>query len=97
MDAEQEFGLGTIVRHKRTGGLYTVIGHCTIEATWELGVLYTPVGLREPNHFARPIVRPLAEFADGRFERIDVTAERESPSDIGIKVYSMLRTCGLAC
>lgn len=57
---------GARYRHKKTGNVYTV--HCTakIEATLTDAVIYQ----REDNTPGR-WVRPVSEFLDGRFERIE--------------------------
>lgn len=51
--------------HLKTGGTYTVVGACRIEATNEPAYLY--------QHDASGTVwaRPMDEFLDGRFVRID--------------------------
>jgi len=50
--------------HKKSGGLYTVVGYTIIESTWELGIVY-----EAPLRFPLPITRAAGEFFDGRFER----------------------------
>lgn len=54
--------LGTSWRHKKTGGIYQVIGGCRIEATNKLGILYAREGV--------VWCRPSEEFLDGRFEAL---------------------------
>lgn len=59
-------------RHKKSGGLYTVIALARVEATLERVVVYQAVTdewemVEGPDHVW---TRPLAEFADGRFERV---------------------------
>jgi len=49
-------------RHEKTGGSYEFLGLCIIEATWTAGVIYRAVGAGEDS-----IIRPAAEFFDGRF------------------------------
>ncbi len=53
------------VRHKKTGGIYRVLfGNATIEADMTVAVVYqSEIG-------GRVWVRPVAEFKDGRFERV---------------------------
>lgn len=51
--------------HLKTGGLYVVEDwDCRIEATWTQGVLYRSLAT------GQRVVRPLDEFADGRFQRL---------------------------
>lgn len=57
---------GSVWRHLKSGRVYTVVGHCRLEASGEPAVLY-----------CRPEdgtlwVRSTDEFLDGRFERIKV-------------------------
>jgi hypothetical protein len=54
---------GTVWRHRKTGHLYMVWGHCVIEATLTPAILYTRWPERDVFW-----VRPLTEFLDGRFE-----------------------------
>ena len=56
---------GARYRHRR-GGTYRLVLLATIEATGEPAVAY--LSESDPR---RLWVRPLAEFGDGRFERID--------------------------
>lgn len=57
--------VGSLWKHKKTGHVYVVIGHCQIEATNQPGVLYTPVwATSAPTVWARPTL----QFMDGRFE-----------------------------
>jgi hypothetical protein len=62
--------IGTSWMHIRTGNVYTIVGECQMEATWEPGVLY----VRANGSTKKPIARALAEFTDGRFEQIEITA-----------------------
>lgn len=62
-----ENGLAQVWVHKKTGGLYRVINHVRIEADNTPAVAYMAVG-------GGPIwVRPLSEFNDGRFEKVDAS------------------------
>lgn len=57
--------IGTVWQHRKTTGLYTVIGVCLIVARLAPAVLY-----RHTNYPSAPTWRrPVAEFCDGRFER----------------------------
>lgn len=57
--------LGTAWQHVKTGGIYTAVSYCQIEATNEPGVLYRSVK-------GGPLwCRPLSEFTDGRFVPIE--------------------------
>ena len=60
---------GTLWRHQKTGGFYTVFGTCRIEATNEPGVLYHSINGNGPLW-----CRPVAEFLDGRFVRTHASA-----------------------
>ena len=57
---ERHFTPGTTLRHYK-GGLYRVVGACTIEATLMPGVLYQPL---QGDMQDRLWMRPLSEFAD---------------------------------
>jgi hypothetical protein len=50
-------------RHKKTGGLYRVLGTVKHEADWSDEVLYE-------NEQGQRITRPYNEFHDGRFEEL---------------------------
>jgi hypothetical protein len=67
-DPEKTVPISTLWRHRKTGGVYVISGFCQIEATNELGVLYSSVQTEGPLW-----CRPLAEFIDGRFVRLDVS------------------------
>jgi hypothetical protein len=56
----EPFAPGTQLRHYK-GGLYTVVGHCLIEATLQPGVLYKP---QQGDSQDLLWMRPLAEFHD---------------------------------
>ncbi|MDP1530867.1 DUF1653 domain-containing protein [Rhodoferax sp.] len=56
----QAFAPGTQLRHYK-GGLYSVVGHCLIEATLQPGVLYKPLQGDSQDVLW---MRPLAEFHD---------------------------------
>ena len=58
---------GRRYRHKKTRGTYRVMCIARIEKTLEDAVVY----VYEKDH--TPWVRPLVEFADGRFVEIDET------------------------
>jgi hypothetical protein len=68
--AERDAPKNSWWRH-RGGGHYQVVGHCVIEATREVGVLYYGRG-------GVTWCRPLSEFTDGRFARLP-----EMPTDWG--------------
>lgn len=51
-------------KHKKTGGIYSVICNANIEKTGELVVVY------QNEKTGERWVRPADEFNDGRFERI---------------------------
>jgi hypothetical protein len=59
--------IGTLWRHKKTGGVYTVFATCQIEATNEPGVLYHSVEGHGPLW-----CRALSEFIDGRFAPVEI-------------------------
>lgn len=59
--------------HKRTGGCYIAIGIARVEATLEYVVVYRAVDRETWNIIPdadHTWTRPLAEFCDGRFERV---------------------------
>jgi len=64
-DGVEDNHTGEQYKHLKTGGLYTVLGKCRIEATNVPGVLY----VRDGDDVVW--ARPASEFFDGRFERID--------------------------
>ena len=66
-DATGETQVGTLWRHEKSGGIYTIFASCQIEATNEAGVLYHSV-----EGYGPLWCRPLAEFADGRFVKIEI-------------------------
>ena len=53
------------VKEGRTGGSYEIVGHCVIEATGELAVLYSGNG-------TTIWCRPAREFFDGRFQSYEI-------------------------
>ena len=59
------FPIGSVLRHKKTGGFYKVIGLAKIEATLEMAYVYES---QQTNDYW---VRPQAEMEDGRFELAD--------------------------
>lgn len=59
---------GSMWRHKKTGNLYTVVDLVVIESDLTLGVSYKPLVGSTKLHW----VRPLEEFLDGRFEKVDL-------------------------
>ncbi len=65
---DQSVPVSTLWRHRKSGGVYVISGICQIEATNEPGVLYSSVQTEGPLW-----CRPLAEFTDGRFVRLDVS------------------------
>ncbi|SON57599.1 hypothetical protein HDIA_4058 [Hartmannibacter diazotrophicus] len=75
LDQETEAGppVGTIWLHKKSGGIYAVVGSCRIEATREAGVLYHATDGTGPVW-----CRSVAEFLDGRFRlvKLDLEAAR---------------------
>lgn len=54
-------------RHVKTGGLYTVLMHATLESNLQDVVVYSSC------QEGRVWVRPAVEFYDGRFEKEDAT------------------------
>ena len=59
------FSIGSVIRHKKTGGPYQVIGLAKIEATLEMAYVYES---RQTHDYW---IRPQAEMEDGRFELLD--------------------------
>lgn len=59
------FPIGSVLRHKKTSGLYQVIGLAKIEATLEVAYVYES---RQTHDYW---IRPQAEMEDGRFELAD--------------------------
>lgn len=60
---------GGIWKHKKSGGLYLIIGFCVKEDDFTNMVLYKEV----PKEIDRPEIlwaRPVGEFFDGRFTQI---------------------------
>lgn len=57
--------VGSLWRHKKSGGFYRVVMHCTIEATLTPAIAYKSEAAPD----ATVWIRPAAEFMDGRFER----------------------------
>lgn len=53
-------------RHRKTGAIYVIIGYTVIEDSWTPAVRYQKAGSRPGGD----VVRPCAEFFDGRFEAI---------------------------
>ena len=66
-DHTEETQTGTLWRHKKTGGVYTIFGTCQLEATNEPGVLYHSIAGHGPLW-----CRSMAEFLDGRFEPVEI-------------------------
>lgn len=64
-----------LYRHKKTGNTYAFICHAINEATMRTHVIYEEVGPEEPRRWSRP----LQEFFDGRFEKLDVTSISTTP------------------
>lgn len=64
--------VGTVWRHKKTGGVYAIIGVCRLEATNAPAYLYTST--------SNGVVwaRDMDEFLDGRFENITPAADHIS-------------------
>jgi hypothetical protein len=65
---QSDVPISTLWRHRKSGGVYTISGFCQIEATNELGVLYSSVQTEGPLW-----CRPFAEFTDGRFVRLNAS------------------------
>ena len=61
---------GTVWKHIKTGGTYTVVGNCQLEATNRPAVLYVST-----NGDGRTWARDLEEFMDGRFVRLQQLSE----------------------
>ena len=59
------FPIGSVLKHKKTGGFYQVIGLAKIEATLEVAYVYES---RQTHDYW---IRPQAEMEDGRFELAD--------------------------
>lgn len=55
-----------IWQHAKSGGLYTVVGHCLIEADLTHATIYRSLW------DGQVWVRPTTEFEDGRFRNIAV-------------------------
>lgn len=62
--AMRHAGVGTTWQHRRTGGTYRVIGHCVLESSNKVAVVYRDVD------GGPPWARRADEFMDGRFLRI---------------------------
>ena len=58
--------IGTVWRHKKTGKAYTIMGTCRLEAT------NVPAFLYRSMETGIVWAREMAEFLDGRFEKIDI-------------------------
>lgn len=71
-DAHMLCEAGTLWVHKKTGNVYSIVGPCQIEATWEPGLLYVRVNNPDALPPIGPIVRSRQEFLDGRFEPLAV-------------------------
>jgi hypothetical protein len=54
----------SVWRHKKTGGLYVVIGVATVEGAGARVVVYVS------RHTGQMFTRPYPEFMDGRFEAV---------------------------
>lgn len=61
--------IGAYYRHRKTGGVYQLLMTATIEATMTPAVVYAA----KERGVAHRWVRPLAEFCDGRFEKVNMT------------------------
>ncbi|WP_310619709.1 DUF1653 domain-containing protein [Flexibacterium corallicola] len=59
--------VGTLWKHVKSGGIYTVFATCQIEATNEPGILYHSVEGKGPLW-----CRPFKEFLDGRFMPVEI-------------------------
>lgn len=59
---------GSIWKHVKTNTLYTVIDVVVIESDLTLAVSYSKLKVSPPFNW----VRPLDEFLDGRFERLNL-------------------------
>lgn len=69
----EEFPLAdTMWQHKKTGGVYTLVGSCWIEKTAEIAVLY------RGNFDGKIWCRPAQEFFDGRFVRYEPPVATET-------------------
>jgi hypothetical protein len=63
---------GTVWRHKKTGGLYTIMSECRLERTNEPMFIYLA-------HYDGTLwARAKDEFLDGRFEEITPKEQRTS-------------------
>jgi hypothetical protein len=62
--------LGRYYKHKKTGGLYMVVGLGVLESNLEEMVLYRYIGTspRDKLHGTALWIRPKKEFEDGRFK-----------------------------
>jgi hypothetical protein len=58
---------GTYWRHKKTGNLYVVICVAVVEKKHETVVVYRQVHTIIERNWTRPLV----EFLDGRFEKVE--------------------------
>ena len=54
--------MSNIWRHKKSGGLYTIVGEAIIESTMQKATIYKSL------HDDKLWIRPKDEFHDGRFE-----------------------------
>lgn len=69
--------VGTLWKHKKTGGLYTIVRAAKIEADLTPAIVYED---RSGNVW----VRPEAEFMDGRFEPINPAFPSNPCSEIAL-------------
>jgi hypothetical protein len=58
-----DFVSGDVVRHKKTGGIYTILFVAVLEKTLDRMVVYVQGNYRW--------IRPEEEFCDGRFELVE--------------------------
>ena len=64
--------IGSVWRHKKTGGLYTIMGTCRLEAT------NAPAFLYRSWYDGTTWARDMGEFLDGRFEQVALIEDRVS-------------------
>jgi hypothetical protein len=58
---------GQVWKHLKSGGIYSIVGHCQLEATNRPAVLYASV-----SGDGRTWARDEEEFMDGRFIKLDI-------------------------
>lgn len=71
---------GDFYLHIKTGGVYYAMYRATIEADMTPAVVY-----RGETDGGRVWVRPIAEFCDGRFRRLETTRELDAAMDAKLK------------